>query len=158
MVIFTCDKGKGGSGAVPGQLCSRTPTQGDTKSFSAAGQETQSFSLLPAGTTHSGLSWASSALHGVGGSRQRAQPTPKTEKAGGVQARATECLGCQRMAAWVCPAHSLGITATAAVACPAPNAFLALPEQFPHPLTKIKNPQWQLTKEDAPKRHCLPSS
>lgn len=48
MVMFMCDKGEGGSGAVPGQLCSPTPTHGDTESFSAAGQETQSFSLPPA--------------------------------------------------------------------------------------------------------------
>lgn len=48
MVMFTCDKGEGGAGAVPGQLCSPTPTHGDTESFSAAGQETQCFSLPPA--------------------------------------------------------------------------------------------------------------
>lgn len=48
MVTFTCDRGEGGSGAVPQQLCSQTPTQGDTKSFSAAGQQTQCFSFLPA--------------------------------------------------------------------------------------------------------------
>lgn len=96
MVIFTCDRGEGGSGAMPGQLCSQAPTQGVTESFSTAGQETKCLSLPPA----SGLSWASSALPGVGRSHQRAQPSPKTEgKQGEMQTRATECLGHLGMAA-----------------------------------------------------------
>lgn len=125
MVMFTCDKGEGSLGTVPGQLC-RTPTQGDTESFSAAGQETQSFSLPPAWdhALRAGLGQFHSPWCGKIPPESPAYPKD-CGKAGGMQTSATESLGRLGMAAWVWPACSLGITATAALACPASNAFLA---------------------------------
>lgn len=64
---------------MPGQRCSRTPTHRDTEAAALLARKPSASHFLQPGTTHSGLSWDSSPLPGVGRSHQRAQPSPKSE-------------------------------------------------------------------------------